>query len=112
MDDRDYMNYASHFTTLEPLLQLPDVVIHLTTSVDNAMERIKQRGRTSEKAIDADYLKALTGLFDEWTDSVKERTKVVKLDWNTFQPADEVVKKIEKQLKIQLPLPVVPSAAA
>src|SRR5262245_2301518 len=44
MDDRDYMNYASHFTTLEPLLQLPDVVIHLTTSVDNAMERIKQRG--------------------------------------------------------------------
>lgn len=111
MDDRDYMNYASHFTTLEPLLLLPDVVVHLTTSIDQALDRIKQRGRQSEQTISADYLRALSELFDEWTESVKDKTKVVKLDWNTFQPAEEVVKKIEKQLDVQLPLPVVPTAA-
>ena len=107
MDDRDYMNYASHFTTLEPMLQLPDVVIHLTTSIENAMARIQERGRPSEQGIDTDYIRALSDLFNEWTESVKDKTKVIRLDWNTFQPAEEVVKKIERQLNVQLSLPVV-----
>lgn len=106
MDRRDYENYRSHFNVLRPLLSLPDVVIHLRTTPDQALARIKERGRPSEKGIDAHYLQALINLFDEWTNSVRTKTTVIDLDWNTFQPIDDVVKHIEQQLNVQLPLPV------
>lgn len=112
MDDRDFTNYKNHFEVLRPLLQLPDVVINLETSIDTVYERIHRRGRDSEKAISKEYLQGLTKLFSDWTASVADKTKVIRLDWTTFQPVDEVVKEIEKQLEVQLPLPVVATANA
>lgn len=106
MDKRDYANYKAHFETLRPLLQLPDVIINLETSIDTVVQRIQERGRPSEKGIDRAYLERLTGLFDEWTSSVADKTKVIRLDWTTYQPVDEVVKEIERHLDVQLPLPV------
>lgn len=106
MDDRDYTNYRTHFEALRPLLQMPDVVINLETSIDTVLQRIHERGRPSEQTIGRDYLEALTGLFADWTKSVENQTKVIRLDWTTFQPIDQVVKEIERQLDIQLPLPV------
>lgn len=106
MSDRDFYNYSSHFDTLRPLLVLPDVIIHLHTDLETLIKRIHGRGRNSEKAIDPDYLKHLSALFEEWTDSVRDRTKVIDLDWSTFQPVDEVLKTIERKLDVQLPLPV------
>lgn len=106
MDKRDYANYKAHFETLRPLLQLPDVVINLETSIDTIEQRIHGRGRESERGISRDYLNRLTELFADWTTSVEQNTKVIRLDWTTFQPVDEVVKEIERQLDVQLPLPV------
>ncbi len=111
MDDRDYANYKAHFETLRPLLQIPDVLINLETSIDTIENRIKNRGRQSEKGISRAYLERLTALFTEWTASVEDKTKVIHLDWTTFQPVEEVVKEIEKQLEVQLPLPVVAIAS-
>lgn len=110
IDERDFANYSSHFEALRPFLHIPDVVIHLDTSVDTALQRINSRGRPSEKSISREYLEALCGLFEEWVDSVKDKTTVLRLDWTTFQPTEEVVKEIENRLQIQLPLPV-PSLA-
>lgn len=106
MDDRDYQNYRTHFEALRPLLQLPDVVINLETSIDTIYQRIHNRGRESERAISREYLQGLTDLFAEWTASVENKTKVIHLDWTTFRPVDEVVKEIERQLEVQLPLPI------
>ncbi|MFA6198277.1 MAG: deoxynucleoside kinase [Patescibacteria group bacterium] len=105
MNDRDFDTYLQHFRALEPLLRLPDVLIHLDTSIETALERIKQRGRTSEAAIDAGYLSALYKRFSDWTDSVQDRTNVFRLDWNSFRSVDEVVKEIESKLQTQLELP-------
>lgn len=112
MDDRDYANYKAHFETLRPLLLLPDVIVNLETSIDTVIDRIHQRGRESEKNIDRKYLERLTALFAEWTTSVEDKTKVIHLDWTTFQPVDEVVKEIERQLDVQLPLPVIATEPA
>ncbi len=112
MDKRDYTNYKAHFETLRPLLQLPDVVINLETSIDTIEQRIRERGRESERGISREYLARLTELFADWTTSVEKSTKVIRLDWTTYQPVDDVVKEIERQLDVQLPLPVtVPSNA-
>lgn len=107
MDNRDYGNYDSHWKTLEPLLQIPDVVIHLDSTVDTALKRISERGRESEQAISRDYLEKLCELFTHWTNSVQHRTKLIRLDWNAFRPVEDVVTEIEQQLNVQLPLRVV-----
>ncbi|MBI3573308.1 MAG: deoxynucleoside kinase [Candidatus Kerfeldbacteria bacterium] len=104
MDERDYHNYSSHFDTLRPTLRLPDVVIHLKTDLPTTIKRIQERGRESEKTIDPNYLQGLTDLFATWVDSVRDQTNVIDLDWNTFQPVEDVVKNIERQLNVQLPL--------
>ncbi len=106
MDDRDFSNYRTHFETLQPLLRLPDVVIHLETTTDQALTRISERGRTSERAIDRRYLEALQRIFESWVASVEGRTTVLRLDWNTFQPVEDVVRAIEAKLNVTLPLPV------
>jgi deoxyadenosine/deoxycytidine kinase len=111
MDDRDFENYRSHWATLEPLLRLPDVVILLETSVENALARIHQRGRESEKVITKEYLTALTALFTNWANSVAKKTKVLRLDWSSFQPVESVIETIENILHVQLPLPVVSKKA-
>lgn len=113
IDIRDFENYKTHFEALRPLLALPDVIIHLETSIDTVLNRIKERGRASEQAISREYLQALTELFDAWVTSVEDQTHVLRLDWTSYQPVDEVVKTIEDRLQVQLPLPVTnPSSAS
>ncbi|MBI5467032.1 MAG: deoxynucleoside kinase [Candidatus Kerfeldbacteria bacterium] len=111
MSDRDYTTYVEHYETLRPLLTLPDVLINLETSIDTVLKRIHERGRPSERSISREYLEALTNLFADWTSSVSRQTKVIQLDWTTYQPMDEVVKVIEQQLDVQLRLPVAAPAA-
>ncbi len=106
IDRRDFENYKTHFEALRPLLTLPDVIIHLETSVDQVLDRIRERGRASEQAISRDYLQALTDLFDSWVSSVEDQTTVLRLDWTKYQPVDEVVRTIEDRLQVQLPIPV------
>ncbi len=106
MSDRDYATYRSHYDELRPLLQIPDVIVLLETSVDTILKRIAERGRESERGITREYLQSLTDLFAEWVASVEKQSKVIRLDWTTYQPVADVVKSIEKQLEVQLPLPV------
>jgi len=112
MDDRDFDNYRTHFATLEPLLRLPDVIIHLDTSIATVQDRIRMRGRQSEKGIDPAYLQALRDTFSEWVDDAKNKTTVLDLDWNAFRPVDSVVNEIEQAMNVQLPLPSVADAVA
>lgn len=105
MDDRDYTTYREHFRTLEPLLKLPDVIIELRVDLPTIQQRISERGRNSEKSISAEYLKRLSEIFSEWVASVENKTKVVRLDWNAYQPIEQVVKNLEQQLDVQLRLP-------
>ncbi len=105
MDDRDYATYRTHFEALRPLLQLPDVLIQLDVDHETILRRIQERGRTSERTIDPNYVKRLADLFSEWVASVEGQTHVIRLDWNAFRPIDDVVRNVEQLLDIQLKLP-------
>lgn len=107
MSDRDYATYRAHFEALRPMLRIPDVLIHLTADVDTIAKRIASRGRNAERGIDLNYLRRLSELFEEWTNSVKDKTTVIELDWTDFQPVDLVVHQVENKLAVQLRLPSV-----
>lgn len=110
MSDRDYTTYKEHFEAIRAMLLLPDVVVHLMADVDQVAARIAKRGRASEKGIDVNYLRRLSELIEGWSNSVEKKTNVIHLDWNAFQPVNDVVDKIERELSLQLRIPVVATA--
>lgn len=106
MDDRDYSTYSNLFDTIKDFIILPTVIIHLRTPVNTIQERIQERGRASEKEVSKKYLQMLSDFIDEWTEFISTGTQVMRMDWTTYQPVEEVVQQIEDHLQVQLALPV------
>ena len=106
MDDRDFSTYTNLFGTIKDFIILPTVIVHLRTPVTTIQERIRERGRASEKEVSKKYLQLLSDFIDEWTKSISAGTQVIQMDWTTYQPVEDVVKQIEDRLQVQLILPV------
>ncbi len=68
MNKRDYQTYLEMYQAMKASLQPPDLMIYLRCSVRAIRKRIKARGRPSEQAIPASYLRKLNALYEDWID--------------------------------------------
>jgi deoxyadenosine/deoxycytidine kinase len=66
ISDRDFATYRGMFELLINLLNPPDLVVYLRSSVETLQERINLRARDFESTISADYLGQLNILYEEW----------------------------------------------
>jgi len=66
MTNRDYENYKSLFDLMETLVQGPDVLIYLRSSIPNLVSQIHKRGRDYENSISIDYLSRLNERYEAW----------------------------------------------
>lgn len=66
LDDRDWAMYEELYRTLREELRPPDLMIYLRCPLKTLTRRIKQRGRTFEKAIPRSYLASLERLYEAW----------------------------------------------
>jgi deoxyadenosine/deoxycytidine kinase len=66
MTNRDYENYKSLFDLMESLVQGPDVLIYLRSSIPNLVAQIHKRGREYENSISIDYLSRLNERYEAW----------------------------------------------
>ena len=66
MTNRDYENYRSLFDLMESLVQGPDVLIYLRSSIPNLVSQIHNRGRDYENSISIDYLSRLNERYEAW----------------------------------------------
>lgn len=80
MGDRDYANYKALFDTMLEFIRPPDLIIYLRAEPGSLMERIKHRGRESEKSITLDYLKTLDDAYEEWLARARRMTRVHEVD--------------------------------
>jgi deoxyadenosine/deoxycytidine kinase len=64
MTNRDYENYKSLFDLMESLVQGPDVLIYLRSSIPNLVSQIHKRGRDYENSISIDYLSRLNERYE------------------------------------------------
>lgn len=62
--DAEITVYDKLYGTLAESVPRPDLVIHLTASVETCLSRIKKRGRSYEKTIPAEYLKSLSEAYN------------------------------------------------
>lgn len=66
MTRRDFATYIELYESMKQSLRPPDLLIHLRCSVRAIRARIRQRGRPSEQAIPASYLRKLNDLYEDW----------------------------------------------
>ncbi|KJD35445.1 deoxynucleoside kinase [Tamlana sedimentorum] len=66
MTNRDFENYKSLFDLMESLVQGPDLLIYLRSSISNLVAQIHKRGRDYENSISIDYLSRLNERYEAW----------------------------------------------
>lgn len=103
MTNRDFENYRSLFHLLEELIESPDLIIYLRSSVPNLVSQIHKRGREYETSISIDYLSRLNERYEAWAQTyTKGKLLIVDVDQLNFvdNPEDlgTIINRIDAEI--------------
>jgi len=103
MTNRDFENYKSLFDLMEDVVEGPDLLIYLRSSIPNLVAQIHKRGREYENTISIDYLSRLNERYEAWAHSYdKGNLLIVDVDNLNFvdNPEDlgSVINRIDAEL--------------
>jgi len=103
MTSRDFDNYSSLFNLMEEVVEGPDLLIYLRSSIPNLVKQIHKRGREYESSISIDYLSKLNDRYEDWvTNYSKGKLLIINVDELDFidNPEDlgTVINKIDAEL--------------
>ncbi|WP_025741160.1 deoxynucleoside kinase [Aquimarina pacifica] len=103
MTNRDYENYRSLFDLMEGVVEGPDLLIYLRSSIPNLVNQIHKRGREYENTISIDYLSRLNERYEAWAhDYDKGNLLIVDVDQLNFvdNPEDlgNIINRIDAEL--------------
>jgi len=66
LSERDYQSYRRVFELVVGGLPRPDLLLYLRAPIEVLLERIRNRGRSMESGITAEYLSLLDSFYEEW----------------------------------------------
>ena len=92
--------YNQVLTEVESEVGLPDVLVHLECSEQQLLDRIRQRGRETEKTITIEYLKELTDSISHHVQLIGGKTKHLTIDSGALDFAHRVDDKKTVKKKI------------
>lgn len=102
MTTRDFENYSDLFDLMISLVNPPDLMIYLRSSIPNLVNQIQKRGRDYEKSIRIDYITGLNERYEAWVKNYEHRLLILDVDRLKFEndPDDfsEVCNKIDAEL--------------
>ena len=103
MTNRDFENYSSLFSLMESLVQSPDLIIYLRSSIPNLVSQIHKRGRDYENSISIDYLSRLNERYEAWIHGyAKGSLLIIDVDNLDFvenkEDFDFIIKKIDAEI--------------
>ena len=103
MTNRDFDNYSSLFNLMESLVEAPDLLIYLRSSIPNLVSQIHKRGRDYENSISIDYLSRLNERYEAWIHGYKKgRLLVIDVDDLDFVENKEdlggIINKIDAEI--------------
>ena len=87
MNQRDFNNYKGIFELMESLIQGPDLLIYLRSSIPNLVNKIHKRGREYESSISIDYLSRLDERYEAWISSY-DSSKLIIIDVDSLDFVD------------------------
>ena len=99
---RKFENYSDLFDLMMSLVNPPDLLIYLRSSIPNLVSQIQKRGRDYEKSIRIDYITGLNERYENWIKDYKHRLLILDVDRLKFEgnPDDfrEICDKIDAEL--------------
>ena len=103
MTNRDFDNYRSLFNLMESLVEAPDLLIYLRSSIPNLVSQIHKRGRDYENSISIDYLSRLNERYEAWIHGYKKgRLLIIDVDDLDFVENKEdlggIISKIDAEI--------------
>ena len=103
MTNRDFENYRSLFDLMESVVEGPDLLIYLRSSIPNLVSQIHKRGREYENSISIDYLSRLNERYEAWVhDYDKGNLLIIDVDNINFvdKPEDlgNIITRIDGEL--------------
>lgn len=79
MDERDFETYMGLFDSMMAVVEQPELMIYLRSSVPHLVKNIQKRGRDYEQQIPLDYLQGLNVLYEDFIKN-KYKGKVLVVD--------------------------------
>lgn len=103
MSTRDFDTYQALFSNIKSLIDAPDLLIYLRSSIGNIVSQIQKRGREYEDSIRLDYLKRLNERYEAWISTYKDgKLLVIDVDDIDFENNPEhlgsIINKIDAEL--------------
>ncbi|MEZ7497057.1 deoxynucleoside kinase [Leeuwenhoekiella aequorea] len=103
LTNRDFNNYRSLFDLMESVVDPPDLLIYLRSSIPNLVAQIHKRGRDYENSISIDYLSRLNERYEAWIhDYTKGNLLIIDVDDINFvdNPEDlgDIINRIDAEL--------------
>jgi deoxyadenosine kinase len=97
MDERDYRTYIELFRNMSNFMCKPSVIVFLDVSPEASADRIRQRSRDVEGAIQLDYLKALYDGYQEFVATISKTIPVIRVDYERFATAEAMARVIQRE---------------
>ncbi len=102
MSTRDFENYSDLFDLMMSLVNPPDLLIYLRSSIPNLVNQIQKRGREYEKSIRIDYITGLNERYENWIKDYKSRLLILDVDRLKFESSPEDFSEICDRIDAEL----------
>ena len=102
MSDRDFQNYTDLFHLMMSLVQKPQLMIYIRSSIPTLVKHIEKRGRDYEKSIRIDYLTGLQKRYDDWLSTYDGELITIDGDKINFEENKEDFRKITDMIDASL----------
>ncbi|WP_337515396.1 deoxynucleoside kinase [Segatella sp.] len=102
MDQRDYETYMELFESMMEVVEMPELMIYLRSSVPHLVKNIQKRGRDFEKSIRIDYLQGLNKRYEDWIKDYKGRLIIIDGDNLEFGENPEDFRKVTDLIDAEL----------
>ena len=102
MSSRDFENYSDLFDLMMSLVNPPDLLIYLRSSIPNLIAQIQKRGREYERSIRIDYITGLNQRYEDWIKDYKARLLIIDVDKIKFENKPEDFQYITDKIDAEL----------
>ena len=102
MSTRDFENYSDLFDLMMSLVNPPDLLIYLRSSIPNLIAQIQKRGREYERSIRIDYITGLNQRYEDWIKDYKARLLIIDVDNIKFENRPEDFQFITDKIDAEL----------